>query len=1345
MMSRIYFAFWIAGLMLFSSATSAQTISIDGEGSGVFESQKEEVFFSPWHQQSSTDGGLLELESVTSEGQICPDGTTLIMTGRVRYAEPGCSEVSCDEDRPRNLCITTSGKITCSNVPVDIPEPTLPPPTELPNVEGCFDKPLRRVRVELWKDDDFPAFPGPSSGDKFLVSTLTDGNGLFAFCRTSAPNDAVDLYVSVKTCADGNQDGDACGTFPGSPTPFSVVTTTPSNEVFTTNTLTAEGVCTGNIHWDIVDRRALHNGGQQIFDLLANDAFDFLENEVGWRNDLGLHVRFPDGPTGFTTPDEIAHIASGDEQDIDLIFKTYAYFVLYQLYEKEFPPHISGCTGHDWGVDLDSGCAWVNGWSYFLQAAIQVDPDFEDTPAPGNIPDLQIDIETPNPEVKGKTDEGSVAATLWDIFDNQVEDWDSISLGLPPIWELVEKKPSDICEFVRLYNSSYNENPDISSILKQHRISCLEIIPIQSVYNKQPDIESQGLFALVAGKDLVIRVFHNTGELGPEAEAEAKLCIDGSLEECTENRLFVTEGRLFPVTHEFSVEERRRAEESLNFFIQRDEANELLTPGRHSFFIEVKQKNNGDFSPITGYFEAVFNESPLVNVFLIPILLSDENGIMIGPEDSPEDGLDFKDFVLLERADEFLKTVYPINEESVTLKIVNPYFLNFGTIRDSCETSVGPDPQKIIECFTNEIWLQLTTHLFEKDDVEKLFTKSGINLLIAVVNNKIGKNSAPLDRVAGISRLGFTWLGQKPPKVVFTLDRTPQDDPTIERQNEVILGSTIAHEIGHLVGFGDEYWFEGWHQPKVIRPHPADTDENGTSAGWYLREEEYAFDVSGTREILKALNQGEPLPEEEGLKGSPVFVSVESSEGSRLFNPDSIAKGAAYGYMGGTGRGCLPLNDPDCVIQGLGRTLEGAGDLRSWTTSENYQKLYEILYPEPIKTFAESEDVSIAATSSPADASPEKEQVYVFGSVKLSGEVTLQFYRAFSNDFEIFAPPGSRYSIQFKNADDVVLDEIFFDLPFVRDDGLDGIRNVDRSPFGIIAEFPPNSHSLAMLEGTQVLGTLVKSPNAPIVEIESARLTGNELKITWNGFDEDGDPLAYLITYSPNGKDMFLLASSLPETSLTANIAGISITPSTPEVNVRASDGFNVADDASTVDTLISVPDVTGLSQAEAEAAIISAGLVIGTATTTYSAIVPAGYVISQNPRAGTEVTEGKAVDLVISSGPITIDIKPRSYPNSINLKSKGVIPVAVLTTDTLDATTVNPLSVQFGPNGAMEAHGKGHIEDADADGDNDLVLHFRIQETGLACGDTSAFLRGETFDGQLVEGSDLIKTVGCK
>ncbi len=111
----------------------------------------------------------------------------------------------------------------------------------------------------------------------------------------------------------------------------------------------------------------------------------------------------------------------------------------------------------------------------------------------------------------------------------------------------------------------------------------------------------------------------------------------------------------------------------------------------------------------------------------------------------------------------------------------------------------------------------------------------------------------------------------------------------------------------------------------------------------------------------------------------------------------------------------------------------------------------------------------------------------------------------------------------------------------------------------------------------------------------------------------------------------------------------------------------------------------------------------------------------------------------------VDIDIKPGSDPNAISPANIGLIPVAVLTTDTFDALTISPSSVQFGPDGATIAHGSGHLEDVDNDGDVDLVLHFGTQETGIQCGDTEASLTGETFDGQAIQGSDSVVTVGCR
>lgn len=104
------------------------------------------------------------------------------------------------------------------------------------------------------------------------------------------------------------------------------------------------------------------------------------------------------------------------------------------------------------------------------------------------------------------------------------------------------------------------------------------------------------------------------------------------------------------------------------------------------------------------------------------------------------------------------------------------------------------------------------------------------------------------------------------------------------------------------------------------------------------------------------------------------------------------------------------------------------------------------------------------------------------------------------------------------------------------------------------------------------------------------------------------------------------------------------------------------------------------------------------------------------------------------------------SDPNSVNPnRNKGLISVAILTTETFDAQEVDPATVRFGPDEARIAHSSSHLEDVDGDTDTDLLLHFRTQETGIQCGDTEATLSGFTFDGTEIQGSNSIKTVGCK
>ncbi|MBW7991464.1 MAG: hypothetical protein FVQ84_15830 [Planctomycetes bacterium] len=133
---------------------------------------------------------------------------------------------------------------------------------------------------------------------------------------------------------------------------------------------------------------------------------------------------------------------------------------------------------------------------------------------------------------------------------------------------------------------------------------------------------------------------------------------------------------------------------------------------------------------------------------------------------------------------------------------------------------------------------------------------------------------------------------------------------------------------------------------------------------------------------------------------------------------------------------------------------------------------------------------------------------------------------------------------------------------------------------------------------------------------------------------------------------------------------------------------------------------------------------------------------------------DGSAIDLwFLSSTPIyletpgtnveqvEIDIKPGSYPNSINLKSNGVVPVAVLTTGDFDAAIVDPTTVAFA--GALPL--RWTLEDVDDDGDEDMVFHFKTQELNLDENSTEAELTGQTYGGVDISGTDDVRIVPPK
>jgi hypothetical protein len=98
----------------------------------------------------------------------------------------------------------------------------------------------------------------------------------------------------------------------------------------------------------------------------------------------------------------------------------------------------------------------------------------------------------------------------------------------------------------------------------------------------------------------------------------------------------------------------------------------------------------------------------------------------------------------------------------------------------------------------------------------------------------------------------------------------------------------------------------------------------------------------------------------------------------------------------------------------------------------------------------------------------------------------------------------------------------------------------------------------------------------------------------------------------------------------------------------------------------------------------------------------------------------------------VPIDIKPGSDPNSINRCSRGVVPVAILGSDTFDTSQIDPITVELA--GAEIAYRGKHAfwaygEDVNNDGYPDMVIHLETENLQLEEGAVTAILSGKLLD----------------
>ena len=210
---------------------------------------------------------------------------------------------------------------------------------------------------------------------------------------------------------------------------------------------------------------------------------------------------------------------------------------------------------------------------------------------------------------------------------------------------------------------------------------------------------------------------------------------------------------------------------------------------------------------------------------------------------------------------------------------------------------------------------------------------------------------------------------------------------------------------------------------------------------------------------------------------------------------------------------------------------------------------------------------------------------------------------------------------------------------------------------------------------------------------------------------------------------------------------------------VFVSQGHNLSDDASCAGWLTNIGDESGTP-----AGIDPGGLKNNGGPTQTIALLPSSVAVDAVPlgpanyctltdgitlvdtdQRGGERPSGSACDIgafeLVQTMTVTIDIKPGEGPATLNSKSKGTIPVAVLSSPLFDAVAqVDPTSLTFGHTGNEKslAFCSGP-QDVNGDGLLDLVCHFDTPLTRFQAGDTKGILEGKILGGKTIMGTDSV------
>ncbi|MBS3101941.1 hypothetical protein J4458_00660 [Candidatus Woesearchaeota archaeon] len=287
-------------------------------------------------------------------------------------------------------------------------------------------QPVKYAAVELWDDDLFPL------DDDLLKTGSTNSAGYYSLGPVSNWEGFLfgrqDIYVKVKAEASA------------------VNVTDSNNNLYVAKTdPPVDDVPDGSYNMENKAVPDAHDGAYNILNTITQgyqyaDIFDTAPSQVraewpdtdsdnfsGYSN----NVVYIEGPSS----------SDPDEWDESVILHEYGHFIT-DNYADLNPPNVDYChdpweppCSHSWTSHEDPETAWIEGWPDFFQSAVRDHFNYSDSDRyVETIWNVTLELPGLEGNPRGDDVEGAVASILWDIYDNNQDNFVNIA-GTDTLWE----------------------------------------------------------------------------------------------------------------------------------------------------------------------------------------------------------------------------------------------------------------------------------------------------------------------------------------------------------------------------------------------------------------------------------------------------------------------------------------------------------------------------------------------------------------------------------------------------------------------------------------------------------------------------------------------------------------------------------------------------------------------------------------------------------------------------------------------------------------------------------------------------------------------------------------------